>query len=248
MVENPGRGLARVERTPAVAGTIRGRSGCLGQLQNDTWPLRYAGWACTRAPRLQRTARAIQLAGTTGISRPNLDPPALPGRSHDRQARGLRFLRSTANRAYDHKSLMKTPDSRDRLIAASAAKKLNSSLPGQLRLPREAEANRGSIAVIAARNSRIAERERDRRNGIARKVAERAAAEAAESAARGGHARPMRRLERRGLLSNNDSKPPRRPNASGSRYDARVRELGAGFLRVAAIAEPLLNVRRVMRQ
>jgi transposase len=35
---------------------------------------------------------------------------------------------------------------------------------------------------------------------------------------------------------------------SGSRYEARVRELVAGFPRLAAIAEPLLNVRRVMRQ
>ena len=35
---------------------------------------------------------------------------------------------------------------------------------------------------------------------------------------------------------------------SGGRYEARVRELVAGFARLAAIAEPLLNVRRVMRQ
>ena len=35
---------------------------------------------------------------------------------------------------------------------------------------------------------------------------------------------------------------------SGGRYEARVRELVAGFPRLAAIAEPLLNVRRVMRQ
>ena len=35
---------------------------------------------------------------------------------------------------------------------------------------------------------------------------------------------------------------------SGSRYEARVRELVAGYPRLAAIAEPLLNVRRVMRQ
>jgi transposase len=35
---------------------------------------------------------------------------------------------------------------------------------------------------------------------------------------------------------------------SGSRYEARIRELVAGFPRLAAIAEPLLNVRRVMRQ
>src|SRR5258705_10357711 len=34
---------------------------------------------------------------------------------------------------------------------------------------------------------------------------------------------------------------------SGSRYEARVRELVAGFPRLAAIAEPLLNVRPVMR-
>src|ERR1700687_1181552 len=35
---------------------------------------------------------------------------------------------------------------------------------------------------------------------------------------------------------------------SGSRYEARIRELVVGFPRLAAIAEPLLNVRRVMRQ
>src|SRR6266568_907621 len=35
---------------------------------------------------------------------------------------------------------------------------------------------------------------------------------------------------------------------SGSRYEARVRELVEGFPRLAAIAEPLLAVRRVMRQ
>jgi transposase len=35
---------------------------------------------------------------------------------------------------------------------------------------------------------------------------------------------------------------------SGSRYEARVRELVAGFPRLAAISEPPFNVRRVMRQ
>jgi len=35
---------------------------------------------------------------------------------------------------------------------------------------------------------------------------------------------------------------------SNSRYEARVRELVAGFPRLCAITEPLLNVRRVMRQ
>ena len=34
----------------------------------------------------------------------------------------------------------------------------------------------------------------------------------------------------------------------GSRYEARVRELVEGFPRLAAIVEPLLSVRRVMRQ
>ena len=35
---------------------------------------------------------------------------------------------------------------------------------------------------------------------------------------------------------------------SGGRYDARVRELVEGFPGLAAIVEPLLTVRRVMRQ
>jgi transposase len=35
---------------------------------------------------------------------------------------------------------------------------------------------------------------------------------------------------------------------SGGRYEARVRELVAGFPRLTAIAEPLLIVRWVMRQ
>ena len=78
------------------------------RVKNDTRALRFAGWACIRALRLHRTAHPIQLAGAIAISRPNLNSPALPGWSHDRQARGLRFLRSTANHAHDHQSLMKT--------------------------------------------------------------------------------------------------------------------------------------------
>jgi len=35
---------------------------------------------------------------------------------------------------------------------------------------------------------------------------------------------------------------------SGGRYEARIRELVAGFPRLAVIVEPLLSVRRVMRQ
>jgi hypothetical protein len=123
--------------------------------------------------------------GATGISRPNLDPPALPGRSHDRLARGLRFLRSTANRACDHKRRMKTPDFRDRLSAASAAKRAQL---GRARTiaedPERLKRIEARSQIIAARDSRIAQRERDRREAMAREGAERAAAEAAEAAAR----------------------------------------------------------------
>jgi transposase len=52
-------------------------------------------------------------------------------------------------------------------------------------------------------------------------------------------------LELRGTLRNFGLKVG---IVSGSRYETRVRELVAGFPRLAAIAEPLLNVRRVMRQ
>ena len=52
-------------------------------------------------------------------------------------------------------------------------------------------------------------------------------------------------LELRGTLRNFGLKVG---IVSGSRYEVRVRELVAGFPRLAAIAEPLLNVRRVMRQ
>jgi len=37
-------------------------------------------------------------------------PFALLARNDGRQARGLRFLHSTANRAYAHKNLVRTPD------------------------------------------------------------------------------------------------------------------------------------------
>ena len=90
----------------------------------------------------------------------------------------------TANRAYDHKYLVRTPDFKDRLGAASAAKKAQferaraiAEDPDRLR---RIEAR---SEIIAARNIRIAERERARREVIAREAAERAAAEAAEAAA-----------------------------------------------------------------
>ena len=93
-------------------------------------------------------------------------------------------MRSTANRAYDYKNVVRTPDFKDRLSAASAAKKAQieraraiADDPARLR---RIEAR---SEIIAARNIRIAERERVRREAIARQAAERAAAEAAEAAA-----------------------------------------------------------------
>lgn len=98
--------------------------------------------------------------------------------------RGLRFLRSTTNRACDHKPLMRTPDFKDRLSAASAAKK--AQIERARAIAEDAERLKrieARSAIIAARNIRIAERERNRREAMAREAAERAAAEAAEAAA-----------------------------------------------------------------
>ena len=103
----------------------------------------------------------------------------------------------TANRAYDHKYLVRTPDFKDRLGAASAAKKAQierarviAENPARLRRM-EARSE-----IIAARNIRIAERERARREVIAREAAERAAAEAAEAAAQA-----TRKAEEEALLA-----------------------------------------------
>ena len=93
-------------------------------------------------------------------------------------------MRSTANGAHDHKNVVRTPDFKDRLAAASAAKKAQierarATAEDPARLRRiEARSE-----IIAARNIRITERERVRREAIARQAAERAAAEAAEAAA-----------------------------------------------------------------
>ena len=99
-------------------------------------------------------------------------------------APGFAFLRWTANCSYDHKNMVRTPDFKDRLGAASAAKKAQieraraiAEDPARLR---RIEAR---SEIIAARNIRMAERERVRREAIAREAAERAAAEAAEAAA-----------------------------------------------------------------
>src|SRR5215472_13331692 len=101
-----------------------------------------------------------------------------------RQARGLRFLRSTGNGPDDHKKLMRTPDFKDRLDAASTAKKAQieraRALAGD---PARLGRIKARSETIAARNIRIAEREGVRREAIARQAAERAAAEAAEAAA-----------------------------------------------------------------
>jgi hypothetical protein len=93
-------------------------------------------------------------------------------------------LRSTAARARDHKQLMRTPDFKDRLSAASAAKK--AQIERARAIAEDAERLKrieARSAIIAARNIRIAERERNRREAMAHEAAERAAAEAAEAAA-----------------------------------------------------------------
>ena len=79
---------------------------------------------------------------------------------------------------------MRTPDFKDRLAAASAARKAQveraraiAEDPARLR---RIEAR---SEIVAARNIRIEERERVRREARAREAAERAAAEAAEAAA-----------------------------------------------------------------
>ena len=93
-------------------------------------------------------------------------------------------MRSTATRARDHKQLMRTPDFKDRLSAASAARKAQiERARAMAEDPERLKRIEARSEIIAARNSRIAERERHRREESAREAAERAAAEAAEAAA-----------------------------------------------------------------
>ena len=109
---------------------------------------------------------------------------AFSARSDGPQARGLRFLRSTATRAYDHKNAMRTPDFKDRLGAANAAKKAQIERARAIAEdPARLKRIEARSEIIAARNIRMAERERLRREAMAREAAERAAAEAAEAAA-----------------------------------------------------------------
>jgi hypothetical protein len=110
-------------------------------------------------------------------------------------------LRSTANGAHDHKKVVRTPDFKDRLAAASAAKKAQIERARAIAEdPAKLSRLEARLEIIAARNIRIAERERVRREAIAREAAERAAAEAAEAAARAARkaeeeAREARRVE-----------------------------------------------------
>ena len=110
-------------------------------------------------------------------------------------------MRWAANSAYDHKYLVRPPDFKDRLGAANAAKKAQierarAIAEDPVRLRRiEARSE-----IIAARNIRITERERVRREAIARQATERAAAEAAEAAVQAARkaeeeAREARRVE-----------------------------------------------------
>jgi hypothetical protein len=93
-------------------------------------------------------------------------------------------LRSTANRVCEHKSAVKTPDFKDRLDAASTAKKAQIERARAIADdPARRERIKARSEIIAARNIRIAERERVRREAMASEAAERAAAEAAEAAA-----------------------------------------------------------------
>ena len=110
-------------------------------------------------------------------------------------------MRSTANRVYDHKSVVRAPDFKDRLGAASVAKKAQieraraiAEDPARLR---RIEAR---SEIIAARNIRMAERKRVRREAIAREAAKQAAAAAAEAAAQAARkaeeeAREAKRVE-----------------------------------------------------
>ena len=79
---------------------------------------------------------------------------------------------------------MRTPDLKDRLSAASAAKKAQIERARAIAEdPERLKRIEARSAIIAARNIRIAERERNTREAMAREATERAAAEAAEAAA-----------------------------------------------------------------
>ena len=97
--------------------------------------------------------------------------------------------------------MVRTPDFKDRLAAASTAKKAQIERARAIAEdPARLRRVKARSKIIAARNIRIAERERVRREAIARDAAERAAAEAAEAAAQAARkaeedAREARRVE-----------------------------------------------------
>ena len=96
---------------------------------------------------------------------------------------------------------MRTPDFKDRLAAASTAKKAQIERARAIAEdPARLRRTEARSEIIAARNIRIAERERVRREAIAREAAERAAAEATEAEAQATckaeeEAREARRVE-----------------------------------------------------
>ena len=93
-------------------------------------------------------------------------------------------MRSTTNRVCDHKNLVRRPDFKDRLAAACTAKKAQIERARAIADdPARLKRIEARSEIIAARNIRIAEREKVRREAIAREAAERAAAEAAQAAA-----------------------------------------------------------------
>jgi hypothetical protein len=93
-------------------------------------------------------------------------------------------LRSTTNRVCDHKNLVRRPDFKDRLAPASTAKKAQIERARAIADdPARLKRIEARSEIIAARNIRIAEREKVRHEAVAREAAERAAAEAAEAAA-----------------------------------------------------------------
>src|SRR5262249_9151424 len=122
-------------------------------------------------------------------------------RSDGRQARGLRFLRSTANRVYDHKNVVRTPDFKDRLAPARTAKKAQIERARAIAEdPARLRRINAQLKTCPARNVRMGERGRVRGEAMERQAAERAAAEAAEAAAQAARkaeeeAREARRVE-----------------------------------------------------
>jgi hypothetical protein len=97
--------------------------------------------------------------------------------------------------------MVRTPDFKDRLDAASTAKKAQLERARAVAEdPARLKRIKARSEIIAARNIRIAERGRVRREAIERHAAERAAAEAAEAAAQAARkaeeeAREARRVE-----------------------------------------------------